>query len=433
MIRRLAAVTLLTAVVAGAPTVAMAQTPEGGGRDALPSVVRVGVAGSAEPGLSVAATGGWALTEAQEGEDGSHHRAAGTLAAGFTPLHWLSFALRLDGRYDTHPGGDDGWLGAPTLSARAGTATGALHVGAEVALTVPGEDFPSLAFDAPVVDLKALAAVDVGPATIAMHAGYRLDQSANAIEEPQRLAAGDRLVIGLSDFDALLLGLGVAYGLGDATLLGELTWDVLLGDGAPSAGRSPMRVSAGGRYRVTEGLSVELVADVSPTGRERVTPDGPLFPVEPRLGLWLGVRWDLPWSGPSPPASASRPPAVEEVADEEGEPPTEPGEEVRSVEEPEQVPAEPELPSGELRGVVRSFRGRPVRAQVTVEPTNAEAQMGSAQAETDPDGFFEVDVPPGSYEVLIEASGYQPQRRRVTVEDNGVTILNADLRRARGR
>jgi len=43
-------------------------------------------------------------------------------------------------------------------------------------------------------------------------------------------------------------------------------------------------------------------------------------------------------------------------------------------------------------------------------------------------GRFEVDVPPGRYRVTISASGYQTQQRTVDVEENGVTVLNVDLR-----
>ena len=38
-----------------------------------------------------------------------------------------------------------------------------------------------------------------------------------------------------------------------------------------------------------------------------------------------------------------------------------------------------------------------------------------------------VDVPPGAYEVQIVAAGYETQKRRVQVEENGVTLLNIDL------
>ena len=49
----------------------------------------------------------------------------------------------------------------------------------------------------------------------------------------------------------------------------------------------------------------------------------------------------------------------------------------------------------------------------------------------DENGEFELEVPPGAYEVVIEANGHDVQRRRVTVEQLGVTVLNVDLRRSR--
>ena len=45
----------------------------------------------------------------------------------------------------------------------------------------------------------------------------------------------------------------------------------------------------------------------------------------------------------------------------------------------------------------------------------------------DPSGTFQLDVPPGKYDIVIEASGYQTQRRKVSVDPQGVVILNADL------
>ena len=45
-------------------------------------------------------------------------------------------------------------------------------------------------------------------------------------------------------------------------------------------------------------------------------------------------------------------------------------------------------------------------------------------------GRFELDVTPGVHEVRISARGYMTQVRRVRVEENGVTVLNIDLRKA---
>jgi hypothetical protein len=84
------------------------------------------------------------------------------------------------------------------------------------------------------------------------------------------------------------------------------------------------------------------------------------------------------------------------------------------------VRAEAALPAGQVRGLVRSFRGKPLAATVHVEP-------GGTEAKTDAEGFFQIDVPPGEYEVVIEAPGFEPQRRKAKVDQQGVVIVNADL------
>jgi hypothetical protein len=69
---------------------------------------------------------------------------------------------------------------------------------------------------------------------------------------------------------------------------------------------------------------------------------------------------------------------------------------------------------------VRSFRGKPLAASIHLEP-------GGMQTKTDAEGFFQIDVPPGEYELLIESPGFQAQRRKAKVDKQGVVIVNADL------
>jgi hypothetical protein len=93
-------------------------------------------------------------------------------------------------------------------------------------------------------------------------------------------------------------------------------------------------------------------------------------------------------------------------------------------------------PQGQIRGLVRSLRGAPVAADISIEPEAADASSGSGVAREPArrraeSGRFEVDVPPGRYRVTISASGYQTQQRKVDVEENGVTVLNVDLRAER--
>jgi hypothetical protein len=82
----------------------------------------------------------------------------------------------------------------------------------------------------------------------------------------------------------------------------------------------------------------------------------------------------------------------------------------------------PAPPTGQVRGLVRSFSGVGLRARIRIEPLGKEVQ-------TDAGGNFQLDVAPGTYDVVVEASGHAPQRRHVQVPEDGVVILNADLLR----
>jgi len=68
----------------------------------------------------------------------------------------------------------------------------------------------------------------------------------------------------------------------------------------------------------------------------------------------------------------------------------------------------PAPPTGQVRGLVRSFSGAGLKAKIRIEPLGKEIQ-------TDAAGIFQLDVPPGSYEVVVEAAGHEAQRRRVEV------------------
>jgi uncharacterized membrane protein len=78
---------------------------------------------------------------------------------------------------------------------------------------------------------------------------------------------------------------------------------------------------------------------------------------------------------------------------------------------------------GQLRGLVRSFSGQGVTAKVNVQP-------GQLEVFCDEQGAFELDLPPGTYTVTIEAEGYLAQKRPVRIRKDGVTVLNADLQRS---
>ena len=41
---------------------------------------------------------------------------------------------------------------------------------------------------------------------------------------------------------------------------------------------------------------------------------------------------------------------------------------------------------------------------------------------------IEIELPPGSYEVEISADGFAAQTRRLSIDEQGVTVINIDLR-----
>ena len=83
---------------------------------------------------------------------------------------------------------------------------------------------------------------------------------------------GDRLALGVSDFDAVLPGAAASYDVGVWQLFGEWSWEALVGGGAPSASRWPMRLGAGGRTPVSRSLDLEVMLEASPSGRPSMPP-----------------------------------------------------------------------------------------------------------------------------------------------------------------
>jgi hypothetical protein len=462
---------------------------EGGDGDrALPALGHIALGEQRPTGrITAAGTVGFGLTESQGAGDGLHERLSSRLAVSAYAAPWLAFGLLGDGRYDRHPkdagGVDDGWLFRPELCSRASAALGQLRVGVDVAAWVPaGSDLGS-SFKGLSLDSRVLVSHRAGAFTVGGQAGYRVDRSVHGVGNTATLRRGDRIALGASDFNALLAGLGVSYDLGQTELFGETTADLLVGSGAPSVGKSPIRVTAGVRQALGgEALSAELMLDALLSGRPDSGPLAALAPIEPRTTLWIGLRYRFgmhaasaappPEAAPPPiekatPAPAATPTSLEvSLTDEQGKPlenatvelvlgdrrlpltPNGPGHyrlegaptgrarlhvhaDGRQDTEREitlepggalnlDVQSQPALPAGQVRGLVRSFRGKALAAKVRVEPAGVATT-------TDHDGFFQIDVPPGDYEVVIEAPGFAAQRRKAHVEKQGVVIVNADL------
>lgn len=466
----------------GAPTAAL-----GAGWQGTPGYFRVPVVSAAQPGALLTGGVGYGFTEGQSAAPGTHHRVQGRLGAALSPLPWLDLALGTNLRHDRHAddgqGPDQGTVLDSDLHAQAGTILGEdFHLGGGLGAAFLRGDSLGSSLQNPSVDFLLLGAYVPRhlPFSVGVLAGYRYDRTAGVARDPARYRAGDRLALDVSEFDALPLGVGGAYRLGATELLTELSADVLVGTGAPRLVESPLRWTAGARQRLGDELSLRVVADTSLSARPSVGASDPLLPVEPRFQLLVSMAYQWSPAARVAPAEPEPPPAVKpapapapalasvlvRVTTLEGYPLSDATVEIVTGETMltvphgeleryglERVPAgeatlrvsaarlltheqpitlragtplavdvklAPAPPTGQVRGLIRSFSGTGLRARVRVEPLGKEIQ-------TDASGTFQLDVPPGAYEVVVEAPGHATQRRQLRVPEDGVVILNADL------
>jgi hypothetical protein len=247
-------------------------------------------------------------------------------------------------------------------------------------------------------------------------------------------------------------------------------------------------VSAGARWLATETISAELLAEAVLSSRPPVDGNRSLVPIEPRFTMLAGLQVMLPFaSDVAAHQLTPEPEQVELPAKKDNGPTTgtlrgrvlvlgAPMTDVRITARPHESPiivstgadgafeitelspglitivAEKEgykpltssanieagktvtlelalvraLPSSQIRGIVRAFSGKPVKATIAVSAEHATLDL-PASVETDVNGAFEISVPPGVYMVSIRADGYVEQQRKVAVELEGVTVLNIDL------
>jgi hypothetical protein len=450
------------------------------GPGALPSLTRVGAASTGEAPLALTVSAGYGYTEAVLGADDVHHRTFGGVAAAWRARPWLALGARLDARYDRHTGGGDDVSGAvePRFTLRMARPFGeALRLGFELGVWLPGEEGP----DGGAVSPRALGLATWRSGGLALHlnAGYHLDRSGRSIEDPDRLVPTDLVSLGVSDSPAVLAAVGLEVAVGRDALFAEASWDALVGPDAPPLSRSPLHAVIG--YRHPFGRATDLVAYLDADAARRadeVNGMDPLVPIGPRLaaGLAFAYRYERPVARAATlaaPAEATRPaeppppppPAVlsgrlmgpegplagatvtaggkSTTTDAEGRfelagvPPgpvtvvvEKPGyrriEKALSLEAGQrlgvELAGELALPDGQIRGTVMSFDGKPLAAEIRIQP-------GDRVLTADAQGAFQIDVPPGDYEVTVEMAGYAGSRRRVKVEQRGVTLLPIDLQR----
>lgn len=422
----------------------------------------------------------------------------GDLGIAYVPLPWLALSVELKGRLDFHPaderGKDFSGTGDPWLRGRVGFPVGRnVSLGGELGVWFPGNAAPSYSPKATTVDVRGLLSWvnSSGRWTLLGLLGARLDQSANSAPDPMRLRYGDRLALGLSDSHAILVGLGTAYRVAEPVqVFGELSGNWLVGPKAPSFTVSPWRAAVGARYFFAHGLSAELSVIPGLSARPSTSATAPLVPIEPRVTVLAGVRYQRsPAAKPAPVETPTAPEAPASIAapepprrasltgvltdpagnvipdatvtlrqgDSEREIVTladgtytfddlEPGTATLSVATPGFAPVSWEVEvkaprtdagtktlvagetTGSLRCLVRSFQSTPLKAQVVVRDARGRRV---AAGTTDADGLWETPLPSGAYKVTIQASGYLMRRSDVRVAPSEVAVLNVDLREAK--
>lgn len=265
------------------------------------------------------------------GPDHKFNRGIGDLAIAFGATPYLSIGISLDGRYDRHWGtvgdamlgdpttvpaapdgkNEDGYVGDPHLIVRVGKSTGSLIVGGQLGIWVPGKDAPSIAGSAISVDARGIVSLPAGPGLLSFSGGFRLDNSANSVDDPMKLSLPDRVSLGVSDYHALFGAAQLRIPAGKAWVSFEGSIDAFVGGPPePDAGevkRDPLvrgnlilRGGLVGGFHITDQFSAIAFLEAAkvPGINDSQVDRGniPLVPYEPIFtgGVGLQARFGGP-------------------------------------------------------------------------------------------------------------------------------------------
>jgi hypothetical protein len=424
--------------------------------------------------------------------DHRYYRGSASAALSYALSDSFSLGLAVVGWLDKHYGieNDDGWVGEPRLTARFARSMGSLSLGAQVTVWVPGKDAPSVAIGATSVDGRLLLSGRAGKVHYGLNAGGKFNNSAKSVDDPAQLSAADQTSLGVSDWHSLVGGARLALGLGKLTVGAEAETNFYVGSGAPGLS---LVAQLAGYYDLTSALTAQVFVATSYFPEPEMGGAIELLPYEPRLSFGLAVQARFGGGGVKGPKKVECRqcgcPGVEEVdgvpcvapfvegivtdadtssplagvtvtlsangaeltttTDEAGRYSTENVEGavfkkgtkvqisyslerfdtkvvdhtvVNGRNERDPISLKPAIPPGQMKFLIRSFSGQGLVAKITVSP-------GDYRVTTGPDGKYDLEVPPGTYQVTVNAPGYQEQVKTYVIAPNGVQGALIDLRK----
>jgi carboxypeptidase family protein len=169
----------------------------------------------------------------------------------------------------------------------------------------PGKrDAPSLSVSATSVDARALVSSKTRFGTLSLDAGFRIDNSANVVDDPAALSIEHRVSLGVSSYHAVLAGAQLAVPTGRRAYVAlESSGELFVGKGAPGpllrAG-GVVGIAVGDAFTATGYIELARVPKLDPA--EVMAGRVVLIPYEPTVtaGLGLQARFGGARRGPPP-------------------------------------------------------------------------------------------------------------------------------------
>lgn len=381
------------------------------GQTALPGGDHIYYAESLPKGtVSTAFSAGFGVRSGLLASGHSMSRGAGTVALAYSIAEVFSVALELDGYYDKHSGmgfEDHGFVGTPYLHLRAGKRSGSLAFGGEVVLWVPGKDAPSIVFKATSIEARGVVSTQLSSGLrLAANVGFRLDNTVKSVDDPMSLSVPDQASLGVSEWNAVVGGVRLAYPTGKLVIGAEAELDAYIGSSKGDSTDKPrpsVLIDAGVQYRLSPTVTAELFIASNIQEKPTVTAMGtiPLIPYGPVIAG--GVQLQARFGGPKRPTGGTTTGVVKTTCDDPD-----------PAKHPDDCPTTPPPPkTASVAGDVTDDTGAPLKdAKVTV--TDCKGKVVTAS--TDDTGHYTAsDLEPCEASITVEAANRLTQTAKVTL------------------